>query len=655
MPARSPATFLLLAAALATPAAAAPAARPAKPVPFGLEHAITLASIAGLQWSPDGRRLAFTVNAPDTAENANNSDVWMWDAATGDCRRLTRHAKSDYHPVFSPGGDTLAFLSPRDADEGRPRIWFLPLRGGEPFVFGRYEESVGEMAWSPDGRTIAFTMLDTIPKAVAERRKRKLDSMVEDEPVQWNHLWTIDVATGGKRRLTSGTFNVATPRWSPDSKSIACITNPTGKVDDGNLSDLAVIPAAGGALRRLGVMVEGAFAWSPDSRWLAWAAGTDRAKHVQKSELWVANAAGGVPTSLTLSFDEDAGDPVWSPGSDTLYFHSQQGTSTRVIAVARTGGLARFGLDRQAEAGALVSGPRGAVAWVQSQPAMPPEVWVAPHADAPGRAVSAVHAPLAGLAYGETRVVRWRSSDGVHVEGVLVRPVGAAPGARLKTVALTHGGPYATRDGLGFKTWARVFASRGWQVFMPNFRSSGGYGTAFMLRERSDWGGQDWRDVSTGLDSLVRWGLADPQKLAAAGHSYGGYLTAWAITQTDRFRAAIVSAGAVDLAALWAQSDAHRYRAFEFEGMPWESFEKWRRASPITHVERVNTPTLVMIGRDDARIPYPQAQQLYQSLRFRGVPTQMVSFPREGHPIREPRHRADWWQRQLDWLDRWVK
>jgi dipeptidyl aminopeptidase/acylaminoacyl peptidase len=202
---------------------------------------------------------------------------------------------------------------------------------------------------------------------------------------------------------------------------------------------------------------------------------------------------------------------------------------------------------------------------------------------------------------------------------------------------------------------AQFMAARGYQVFMPNFRSSGGYGTAFMLRQRADWGGQDWRDVQTGVDSLVRWGNADAQKLGVFGHSYGGYLSAWAITQTTRYDAAIVSAGAPDLAALWAQSDTHRYRAFEFEGKPWESFDKWRRSSPIAFIGRVKTPTLVLNGEADQRIPLPQAQETYQSLKFLGVPTELVRYPREGHGLREPRHRADWFTRQAGWFDRWVK
>ncbi len=650
------AVVLALCGVLSSPTFGAPAPKKPASRAFTVEHAVAMKQIQSPVWSPDGRRLAFVVSAPDTAENTTNQDVWLWEAATDSCRALTRHAKNDYAPQFSPGGDTLAFLSPRDNDEGKPSIWLLPLRGGEPWKMAAFLESVGEMRWSPDGRSIAYTMLDTLPKRVKEWRKKKWDHMVEDEIPQYNHLWVIDVATGKQRRLTSGTFMVNDPQWSPDSRTLLFRWNPTGRVDDGHLTDLAVIPAAGGSIRKLEAVLDGGAAWSPDSRWIAWAGGRDRAISVQKTDLWLAPASGGKAVNLTASFDEDADTPVWSETSDTLTFFSQHGASTRVASVPRTGGMVKLGLDLRGDvAGGSSRGPGGRVAYVTSAWNRLPELHVADHPATAGRAVSRVHAATASCEFAPTRTVRWRSDDGTEVEGVLVRPPGSSERGALKTLVLLHGGPYTIRYSVGFNSMAQFMAARGYQVFLPNFRSSGGYGTAFMVRKRADWGGQDWRDVETGVDSLVKWGLADGKRLGVFGHSYGGYLAAWAITQTQRYDAAVVSAGAPDLAALWAQSDVHRYRAQEFEGEPWKSFEKWRESSPIAFIDRAKTPTLVLNGEADVRIPFPQAQATYQSLRALGVPTELVRYPREGHTLREPRHRADWMTRQADWFDRWVE
>lgn len=660
---KRPASSSLLAAALvatlAGPVLAAPAA-PTTPAPtapaFTLEHALTLRSITGITWSRDGSRVAFVVSTPDTAENTTNQDVWLWEAATNTARPLTRHAKNDYAPQFSPTGDTLAFLSNRDNEEGKPSVWLLPLRGGEPWRLATFAESVGEFRWSPDGRSLAYTMLDTLSKQVRDWRKKKWDHVVEDEILQYNHLWVYDLASGQQRRVTSGRFMVAEPRWSPDSRTVAFLWNPTGAVDDGNLTEIALVPAAGGEVRRLGGMPSGGFAWSPDGRWLAWAGGRDRDVHVEPNLLWVVSASGGAPRSLTDDFDEDAFTPVWNTTSDSLHFVSQQGASVRMATVALAGGPVRLGADLEGEtAGAPVSGPGGRMALVLSRATRPNELWVADGVHATLRRATDLNATAAACAFGPTTTFRWKSDDGVHVEGVLVRPAGAPERSALKTLVLLHGGPYQIRYGIGFQAMAQYMAARGYQVFMPNFRSSGGYGKAFMVRQRADWGGEDWRDVERGVDALIAAGLAKGDQLGVFGHSYGGYLSAWAITQTHRYDAAIVSAGAPNLASLWAQSDTHRYRAYEFEGTPWESPHKWRASSPITHIGKARTPTLVLIGQNDQRIPFPQGQETYQSLKFLGVPTEFVHYPREGHGIREPRHRADWMMRQAAWFDRWVK
>jgi dipeptidyl aminopeptidase/acylaminoacyl peptidase len=637
------------------------------PRPFTLEDLLTLSSLADPVWSPDGRRLAFVVTAADTAENANNQDLWLLDLAEDRRGQLTRHPKNDFSPTFSPGGDTLAFVATRGSGEdAKPAIYLLSLRGGDPWPFGSYDEAVSEVEWSPDGRWLAYVKLDTLSKQAREWKKKKWDQVIEDQRLQYPQLWVTEIATGAQRRLTMPGEFVWHARWSPDSKRIAFLVSPTGRVDDENLADIGIVAVTGGAVRKLGVL--GApFAWSPDGRWLAWAGGSDRSKYVEKSDLWVADVAGaaggaagaahdfGRPVNLTAGFDEDAKEPAWSPGSDTLYFHSARGVSTALASVPRAGGPVTLGPDLQAEAGAPVIAAGGRAAWIQAGATEPVELWVADHAGLPGRKTTAVNAGLSGRAFGSTRSVRWISTDGVAVEGLLLRPPGAPERAALKTLVLLHGGPYTAHYALGFQAGAQFFAARGYQVFMPNFRSSGGYGTAFMLRQRSDWGFQDWKDVESGVDSLASWGLADPKRLGVYGGSYGGYLSAWAITQTDRFKAASVLAGAVELTSLYGQSDTQKYRAFEFEGRPWETPENWRRSSPYTHIGNVKTPTQILIGENDPRIPYPQGQQLYRALLALGVPVEFVHYPREGHGLREPRHRADQFTRMLAWWDRWLK
>lgn len=652
---RTRAAALALAVCLAaTPAGAASRPAPAGgPDRFTAGHAIALRAYSEPTWSADGRRLAFVVAEPDTVESATDLEIWLAEPGAGPARALTRNAKPDVSPSFSPSGDTLAFVSTRGADE-RPGIWMMDLRGGDPWPFGRYDESIGEVRWSPDGRWLAYVQTDTLPARVRGWRQRKRDAAIEDERLQYPHLWVVEIATGGRRRLVDGERYVWHVRWSPDSRRLAFLVSPTGSADDTHRTDIGVVDIGGGPARMLD-LIAAAFAWSPDGRWLAAATSRGRDTLVAKTDLWVAPATAGAPVNLTAGFDEDGRTPAWNATSDTLFFHAWRGAGTVAAAVPRAGGPVRIVADRGGSAGAPVSDARGRTAWVQSRPEQPDELVYADHPALDGRPVTALNAAVSGLDLAATSTVRWTSSDGVPVEAVLVRPRGAPARAALPTLVWLHGAPYGSRADLGFQAVPQYLAAHGYQVFMPNYRASGGYGTAFMLRTRADWGGQDWRDVASGVDSLVARGLADGDRLGIFGGSYGGYLTAWGLTRTTRFDAACVNRGIVDLPALWAQSDVHRYREFEFRGRPWETRELWRRSSPIEHIDRVKTPTLIIVGENDRRTPVAQMQALYQSLKALGVPVQMARYPREGHGLREPQHRADELERMRAWFDRWIR
>jgi dipeptidyl aminopeptidase/acylaminoacyl peptidase len=410
-------------------------------------------------------------------------------------------------------------------------------------------------------------------------------------------------------------------------------------------------------VRKLGV-IGGAFSWAPDSRAIALATSNDRAKHVDKNDLWLVpvdrGASVDAPAKLTADYDEDAETPAWDPDSRTLRFFGAHGVHTRWVAVARRGGTTA-GADFAGSASSPRIASNGRTAWIRSSTNEPDEIWIADRPGEAGRPLTSMNSAVSKLALGETSSVKWKSRDGTLIEGVLLRPRGTPRGAKLKTLLLLHGGPYGTRFDFGFQAMPQFIASHGYQILMPNFRSSGGYGTAFMLRKRADWGGADYQDCMSGVDSLIAWKLADPARLGVYGGSYGGHLTIWTITQTDRFKAAALRAGAVDYASFAGQTDARRYRRFEFEGWPWENPEGYRRLSPLTYIANAKTPTLILVGEQDARVPMPQSKQLYSALTALGVPAEFVHYPREPHGLREYRHRWDFAMRHLNWFDRWIR
>jgi dipeptidyl aminopeptidase/acylaminoacyl peptidase len=249
--------------------------------------------------------------------------------------------------------------------------------------------------------------------------------------------------------------------------------------------------------------------------------------------------------------------------------------------------------------------------------------------------------------------VRYASFDGKEIEGEILRPASWTAGRRLPLVALVHGGPTgAWRD--RFESWGQLLAARGFVVFYPNPRGSSGYGNAFLESNRADWGGGDFKDIMAGVDALVKRGLADPDHLGIGGWSYGGYMAAWAITQTPRFKAAVAGAGLSDLASEFGTEQGSAYDEW-FYGLPYEHLDRFQKSSPITHIKNAKTPTLILQGEADATDPVGQSQQLYHALKRYGVPAELVIYPREGHGLREEKHLLDRLNRVVSWYEKYLK
>jgi dipeptidyl aminopeptidase/acylaminoacyl peptidase len=274
---------------------------------------------------------------------------------------------------------------------------------------------------------------------------------------------------------------------------------------------------------------------------------------------------------------------------------------------------------------------------------------------------------LDSVALGEMEAVRWKSADGLEIEGLLVKPVGARAGVRFPVLTYVHGGPTGVFT-FGFEPQLgaaplpiqggpypiQVFAGKGYGVFMPNPRGSSGYGKAFLRANLQDWGYGDFQDIMTGLDHLASQGLADPDRLGLMGWSYGGYMTSWAITQTDRFKAASVGAGLPNLYSMHGNTDIPDALVDYFGGTPWQQKEQYQRSSAMYHAENIKTPTLIQHGEKDDRVQLSQAWELYRALQALDVPRLFVIYPRQGHLIMEPKQQRDMLTRNLDWFTKYV-
>jgi len=626
--------------------------------PMSFDDVMAVRSVADTEISPDGRWIAYVVTERDMKENQANADIWLVSAA-GDRPpvRLTTSPKNDSQPRWSPDGQRLAFVSSR---EERPQIYLISPFGGEAVRLTDSKAGVQGFQWAPDGRRIAYLAEPDPTKEEEQKKKDKDDVRLVDRDFRYRRLWTIDVETKQVQEIVGGDFQVADPQWAPDGTRIAYVTTPTPKADDGSLTDVWVVELATKTRRKL-VENEGpdqAPRWSPDGTRLAILTRPASQGLLGQMRLATVPAGGGVPREVARSFLYQPGPAEWAADGRTIYFAASTRTSSQIFAVPADGGEPAPVSKTDGVVGSFSLAASGTTAFTLTDMQRPADVWVnrTPGAWAPVKVTD--HNPqVRELALGRSEVVRWKSRDGLEVEGLVLYPVGYEAGRRYPLIVHVHGGPagvYANAFPASWGNYGHVWAGRGWLVFYPNPRGSSGYGERFLLANVRDWGGGDYQDIQTGVDALVARGLADPARMGQTGWSYGGYMTAWTLTQTDRFKAVMVGAGLTNMYSMYSTNDLQRTLEGYFGAEPWDDFDVYWNRSAMKFIKQAKTPTLIMHGAADERVPLGQAQELYMGLKKNGVPVELAVYPREPHGLQEPRHQLDKMQREYAWFARHV-
>jgi dipeptidyl aminopeptidase/acylaminoacyl peptidase len=657
------------------------------------KHAITfddlirMHRVAEAQISPDGKWVVYSVSTPDMDANRGESNIWIVPTGGGGALQLTQSGR-DSSPAWSPNGKTIAFLSSRSGDS---QVYLLSMDGGEAKPLTQLSTGADIVKWSPDGKTILFTSgvypdckddaCNSARDAAKEKDKVKAhvaEHLLYRHWTHWNegkrsHLFIVAAdGSGAPRDLTAGADYDVPPDmrggpgdmdFSPDSKEI-CFTAVTDPVEAISTNgDLFLVAVAGGEIKKITTQpgFDGAPAYSPDGKYIAYHAQLTAEDESDRWRVMLYDRGTGKIENLSEGFDRSANEVGWSADSKSIYFTAENETQQPIYEMAaRAGAEPKKIVGDTYNLSVSFSGDGKTMAFERTSLTMPAEIFVA-SSDGSGVRQLTHHndAILATLKMNAPETFWFEGAGGTKVQAMMIRPPDFDATKRYPLVAVLHGGPETmSSNAWGYRWNQQVFSAAGYVTLMINRRGSTGYGQKFTDEIVNDWGGKAYVDEMNGIDFVLKkYSYIDGTRMAAVGGSYGGYLADWIATHTGRFKAIISHAGIYDKVSMYATEELW-FEEREMEGMPWtnpETYRKWAPATYGSELGKFKTPTLVIAGERDYRVPYTQSLEFFSALQRQGVPSKLVIFPDEGHWVLKPQNSRFWYKTFMDWLAEYLK
>ena len=618
--------------------------------------------------SPDGNRVAWVqAVANDSGDLTGGSAIYVQDFKLPNSkpRRISAAkdstAASEDTLAWSPDSKHLAFLSDVGGD-GQTNFYVANVDGGSARKLTNLKGFLADPAWSPDQKTLAFLFTENAPRAAGPLMPMVPETGVIDQKVYEQRLTTVDLESGQVRQLSPSDMYVYQYDWSPDGKSFAAIAAHGAGDSNWYVAQLYTLSANAGDLKpvykpSLQIAVP---RWSPDGKSIAFIGGLMSDEGYIGGDIFIVPASGGGARNATPGIAASPSWLYWESPSKLLFTETIDGqagisrldlssgkvsslwTSPDVISTEAEGVLAvSLAADRQTSAVILHSSTR------------PPEIWAG--ATGQWNQITRVNDGIRAT-WGPVKSLHWVNGD-TKIQGWLMYPTNYDPNKRYPMVVVVHGGP----AGAAHIGWPEAFfntydlSAHGYFVLNPNPRGSFGQGEKFTQANVKDFGYGDFQDILKGVDEVVKTLPVDNNRIGITGWSYGGYMTMWAVTQTNRFRAAVAGAGLVNYQSYYGQNDIDEWMPPYFGANVYDDPEVYARSSPITFIKKVKTPTLVLVGQYDGECPMPQSREFWHALNTLGVETQLVIYPGEGHVFLQPEHRRDVIERVTVWFDHYLK